>query len=56
MDELRQDDVPRGNDWDCVAEAAAWADEADRIRPWRPLKRGDIGQMSSAQASRPAVW
>ena len=27
--------MPYGNDWDSAAEVAAWAEAADRTRPWR---------------------
>jgi SAM-dependent methyltransferase len=42
MDELQRRDVPYGNDWDSAEQVAAWADEADRIRPWRAQIRDHI--------------
>lgn len=42
MDPLQERDVPYGNDWDSVAEVAAWAEEADRIRPWRARIREHV--------------
>jgi len=42
MDELQREDVPYGNDWDSAAEVAAWAEEADRIRPWRARIRDQV--------------
>lgn len=42
MDELQREDVPYGNDWDSADDVAAWADEADRIRPWRARIRDHI--------------
>ena len=42
MDALQERDVPYGNDWDRAAEVAAWADAADRIRPWRSQIRDHI--------------
>jgi SAM-dependent methyltransferase len=44
MDELQREDVPYGNDWDSAAEVAAWAEEADRIRPWRARIRDQIAR------------
>ena len=35
-------DVPYGNDWDSAAEVSAWAEEADRLRPWRARIRDQI--------------
>ena len=34
--------MPYGNEWDCAAEVAAWADAADRVRPWRSQIRDHI--------------
>ena len=42
MDELQQEDVPYGNDWDSAEEVAAWAEAADRMRPWRAQIRDHI--------------
>ncbi len=42
MDELHREDVPYGNDWDSAVEVAAWAEEADRIRPWRSRIRDHV--------------
>lgn len=44
MDELQREDVPYGNDWDSTDEVAAWAEEADRIRPWRARIRDHIAR------------
>src|SRR3989442_6545327 len=44
MDELQREDVPYGNDWDSAEEVAAWAEEADRIRPWRAAIRDHIAR------------
>ena len=44
MDQLQREDVPYGNDWDSAEEVAAWAEEADRIRPWRAQIRDHIAQ------------
>src|SRR5262245_13915717 len=44
MDELQLEDVPYGNDWDSAEEVAAWAEEADRIRPWRAQIRDHIAR------------
>ena len=44
MDELQLEDVPYGNDWDSAEEVAAWAQEADRIRPWRAAIRDHIAR------------
>jgi ubiquinone/menaquinone biosynthesis C-methylase UbiE len=44
MDELQREDVPYGNDWDSADQVAAWADEADRIRPWRAQIRDHIAR------------
>ena len=44
MDELQRNDVPYGNDWDSAEEVAAWAGEADRIRPWRARIRDHIAR------------
>ncbi len=49
MDALQPNDVPYGNDWDSAAEVVAWAEEADRIRPWRTGIRDHI-------ADRVAKW
>ena len=42
MDALQEQDVPYGNDWDSAAEVAAWAEAADRKRPWRSQLRDHI--------------
>ena len=42
MDALQEHDVPYGNDWDSAAEVAAWAEAADRERPWRSQIRNHI--------------
>lgn len=45
MDTLRRDDVPYGNDWDSADESAAYATEADRVRPWRIQIRDHIARL-----------
>jgi ubiquinone/menaquinone biosynthesis C-methylase UbiE len=40
----RRRDVPYGNDWHSAEEVAAWAEEADRIRPWRARIRDHIAR------------
>ena len=42
MDQLQQDDVPYGNDWDSAEETAAYGEQADRSRPWRREIRDHI--------------
>ena len=42
MDALQDEDVPYGNDWDSLAEAAAYGEAADRARPWRAEIRDHI--------------
>ncbi len=42
MDAPREQDVPYGDDWDSAAEVAAWAEAADRKRPWRSQIRDYI--------------
>jgi ubiquinone/menaquinone biosynthesis C-methylase UbiE len=44
MDKLQREDVPYGNDWDSAEEVAAWAEAADRIRPWRAQIRDHIAR------------
>jgi SAM-dependent methyltransferase len=44
MDELQRGDVPYGNDWDSAEEVAAWAEAADRLRPWRARIRDHIAR------------
>jgi ubiquinone/menaquinone biosynthesis C-methylase UbiE len=44
MDELQREDVPYGNDWDSAEEVAAWAEAADRLRPWRAQIRDRFAQ------------
>jgi cyclopropane fatty-acyl-phospholipid synthase-like methyltransferase len=48
MDQLQHDDVPYGNDWDSAAEAAAYAEESDLVRPWRVDVRDHIARQVSA--------
>jgi ubiquinone/menaquinone biosynthesis C-methylase UbiE len=48
MDELQREDVPYGNDWDSTEEVAAWAEAADRIRPWRAAIRDRIAHRVAA--------
>jgi cyclopropane fatty-acyl-phospholipid synthase-like methyltransferase len=42
MDALQNEDVPYGNDWDSAAEAAAYGESADHVRPWRAAIRDHI--------------
>ena len=42
MDELQEQDVPYGNDWDSATDAAAYGEAADRARPWRSEIRDHI--------------
>jgi SAM-dependent methyltransferase len=42
MDALQEQDVPYGDDWDSAAAVAAWAEAADRKRPWRSQLRDHI--------------
>jgi len=42
VDALEEHDVPYGNDWDSPAEATAYAEAADRQRPWRCQIRDHI--------------
>lgn len=48
MDSLQEHDVPYGNDWESAAEVTAWADAADRIRPWRLRIRDAIADRIAA--------
>ena len=48
MDELQRDDVPYGNDWDSAVEAGAYAEESDRVRPWRADVRDYIARQVAA--------
>ena len=45
MDALQRHDVPYGNDWDSATEVAAWAEAADRTRPWRSQIRNHIANV-----------
>jgi ubiquinone/menaquinone biosynthesis C-methylase UbiE len=47
MDELQREDVPYVNDWDSADEVSAWADESDRIRPWRAQIRRHIARQAA---------
>jgi SAM-dependent methyltransferase len=47
MDKLHPADVPYGNDWDSALEAAAYAAESDRVRPWRVEVRDHIARLVS---------
>src|SRR2546422_10200904 len=42
MDALQEQDVPYGDDWDSVANVAAWTEAADLKRPWRSQIRDHI--------------
>jgi ubiquinone/menaquinone biosynthesis C-methylase UbiE len=44
MDRLQPEDVPYRNDWDSADEVDAWAEEAERIRPWRSQIRDRIAR------------
>jgi cyclopropane fatty-acyl-phospholipid synthase-like methyltransferase len=48
MDQLQRHDVPYGNNWDSVEEVAAWAEHADRVRPWREQIREHIASQIAA--------
>jgi len=48
MDVLAEHDVPYGNDWDSAEEAAAYAEAADRARPWRAQIREHIAARVAA--------
>lgn len=50
MDVLHEQDVPYGNDWDSAAEAAAYGDAADDVRPWRSEIRDHIAARVAALA------
>ena len=55
MDVLQKQDVPYGNDWDSATEAAAWAEAADRARPWRAEIRDHIAARIATLAPRARV-
>ena len=42
IDALQEHDVPYGDDWDNAATVVAWAEAADRKRPWRSQIRDHI--------------
>ena len=42
VDALQEHDVPYGDDWDNAATVVAWAEAADRKRPWRSQVRDHI--------------
>jgi ubiquinone/menaquinone biosynthesis C-methylase UbiE len=42
MDALQEHDLPYGDDWDNAATVLAWAEAADRKRPWRSQIREHI--------------
>ena len=44
----RDEDVPYGEDWQSVAETTAWAEAADRKRPWRAQFRDAIAEQVAA--------
>ena len=47
MDQLQREDVPYGNDWDSADEVGVWAEQADRVRPWRNQIRARIADRVS---------
>jgi SAM-dependent methyltransferase len=55
MDELQEQDVPYGNDWDSATEAAAYGESADRARPWRSEIRDHIAARIATLAPRGRV-
>jgi SAM-dependent methyltransferase len=55
MDALQQEDVPYGNDWDSAAEAAAYGESADKVRPWRSTIRDHIAARVATLAPRARV-
>src|SRR5678809_699640 len=55
MDELQEQDVPYGNDWDSAAEAVAYGEAADRARPWRSAIRDHIADRVAALGPRARV-
>jgi SAM-dependent methyltransferase len=50
MDALQEQDVPYGDKWDNAGEVVAWADAADRERPWRSQIRDHITRRVAMQA------
>ena len=55
MDVLDDYDVPYGNDWDSLAEAAAYGEAADQARPWRSQIRDHIAARVATLAPRGRV-
>jgi cyclopropane fatty-acyl-phospholipid synthase-like methyltransferase len=55
MDALQKQDVPYGNDWDSTAEAAAYAESADKARPWRSKIRDHVAARVARLALRARV-
>jgi SAM-dependent methyltransferase len=55
MDHLQPDDVPYGNNWDSAAEVAVYAEESDRVRPWRVEVRDHIARRVSALPPRTRI-
>jgi ubiquinone/menaquinone biosynthesis C-methylase UbiE len=50
MDKLDENDVPYGNDWDCVADVEDWAKTANEKRPWRSQIQEHIADRVAALA------
>ncbi len=44
-----EQDIPYGEDWQSTAETTAWAEAADRKRPWRSRIRDAIAERIAAQ-------
>jgi cyclopropane fatty-acyl-phospholipid synthase-like methyltransferase len=55
MDTLNLNDVPYGDDWDDTAQAAAWAEAAERKRPWRVQIRDHIAEQIAKLAPHGSV-
>jgi len=55
MDTLQEEDVPYRNDWNSAVEVAAWAEAADRKRPWRLQVRERIASRIAALPPRARV-
>jgi cyclopropane fatty-acyl-phospholipid synthase-like methyltransferase len=55
MDALQQEDVPYGNDWESVTEAAGYAEAADEARPWRSQIRDRIAARVATLAPRARI-
>jgi SAM-dependent methyltransferase len=55
MDALQDHDVPYGDDWDNAATVLAWAEAADRKRPWRSQIRDRIAARVAMLAPKSRV-